>query len=212
MEKSENRSNSETMKIGILGGTFDPPHFGHLRIAEEVREFLNLKKVIFVPAGYPPHKKEGTYSSFSHRFEMVKLAIKDNPFFEVSDIEKDENPSYTLKTLQKLQKLLPSCQLFFILGIDAFSSIDSWWHWEKLFKYAKFVVVRRPLEGEILKKKISHLLQLPFVKKKVLFFENSTLFEISSTQIRELVKAGRSIKYLLPEKVEEYILEHYLYK
>ena len=199
-------------KLGLLGGTFDPPHIAHLRIAEEVRENFGLEKIAFIPTAYPPHKKLEEYSPFQHRLEMVKLAIKSNPFFLCLDIEKDIKPSYTLKTLQILKKNLPNTEFFFIIGPDSFVSINTWWKWEELPKWAHFIVLTNRTQifsldyfKNLAKKLYKNLAE------KFLFFENTPL-NISSSKIRKLVKEKKSIKYLVLEEVEDYIKKHKLYK
>ncbi len=206
---------SELKKIGILGGTFDPPHLAHLRIAEEVREVFNLEKILFIPAGYPPHKKIG-FSSFENRFEMTKLAIEDNPFFEALDIEKEEKPSYTLKTLQKLKTLYPFLDLYLIIGWDSFCEFETWWHYEKFLDYTKIIVVSREIEDwneaeEYFLKKIKELWKKQDIKNKVYFYRAVAL-NISGTLIRRLCSQGRSIRYLVPENVYKYIIEKGLYR
>ncbi|PMP67538.1 MAG: nicotinate (nicotinamide) nucleotide adenylyltransferase [Thermodesulfobacterium geofontis] len=207
---------SELKKIGILGGTFDPPHLAHLRIAEEVREIYQLNKVFFIPAGLPPHKKEVSISSFEDRFEMVKIAIEGNSYFEVLDIEKDIVPSYTLKTLQKLENLYPESEKFLIIGWDSFCEFETWWNYEKLLNYTNIVVVPRRIKSwEEVKtffyNKIRELWPEEQALKKVFFCETIP-FEVSSSLIRNLVKEGRSVRYLVPEKVYFYIKEKGLYK
>ncbi|PMP94098.1 MAG: nicotinate (nicotinamide) nucleotide adenylyltransferase [Thermodesulfobacterium geofontis] len=207
---------SELKKIGILGGTFDPPHLAHLRIAEEVREIYQLNKVFFIPAGLPPHKKEVSISSFEDRFEMVKIAIEGNSYFEVLDIEKDIVPSYTLKTLQKLENLYPESEKFLIIGWDSFCEFETWWNYEKFLNYTNIVVVPRRIKSweeakTFFYNKIRELWPEEQALKKVFFCETIP-FEVSSSLIRNLVKEGRSVRYLVPEKVYFYIKEKGLYK
>jgi len=196
-------------KIGLLGGTFDPPHLAHLRIAEEVREAFSLKEVWFIPAGYPPHKKEALFS-FEDRFNMLQLATKHNPFFRVLDIEREEKPSYTLKTLEKLKKLYPEKKFFLILGIDAFLEIDTWWHYERFLEFVKIIVVSRGKKKwtdiELQVKERARALWGEGNEEKVSFLEVFP-FEISSTLIREYLKTGKSIRYLVPEEVYFYLKE-----
>jgi len=204
---------SEPKKLGILGGTFDPPHIAHLRIAEEVREALKLDKVFFIPAGLPPHKKEKKLTPFEKRLEMTQLAVKSNPNFEVLDIEKNIIPSYTVKTLKKLHSLFSGAELFFIVGLDAFKEIHTWYSYEEIPNYSKLVVVSRakdtasPAEVNLIAERV-------FGKSKkgqVLFLPDVTRLDVSSKKIRSLVKFGKSIKYLVPTEVEDYILKNQLY-
>jgi len=207
---------SELKKIGILGGTFDPPHLAHLRIAEEVRETWELNKVFFIPAGLPPHKKEGFISSFEDRLQMVKFAIEGNPYFEALDIERNMIPSYTLKTLQKLKEIYPESEKYLIIGWDSFCEFETWWNYEKFLDYTNIVVVPRRIKTweeaqAYFYNKIRELWGNKEAHKKV-FFCKTTFFDISSSLIRKLVSEDRSIRYLVPEKVYFYIKEKGLYK
>jgi len=205
----------EPKKVGIFGGTFDPPHIGHLRIAEEVRENLSLEKIWFIPAGYPPHKKEGSYLPFEHRFYMTMLSIKDNPFFEILDIKKNEKPSYSLKTLQKLRKKYPKTEFFFIIGWDSFQQFETWWHYQKFLEYTNIIVVSRekiPFEEavKIVKERSNYLWGKKYTNK-VIFLKTISL-DISSTFIRNLCRLGKSIRYLVTEEVYSYIQKERLYQ
>jgi len=129
------------VKLGIFGGTFNPIHLGHLRAAEEVREKLALDKVVFIPTGIPPHRPLSEIVQFPHRYEMVKRAISNNPYFEISDIEgKRKSKSYTVDTLKVLNK---GKELFFIIGLDAFINLNTWKTPERLFQLTHFVVIPR---------------------------------------------------------------------
>ncbi len=198
-------------RLGILGGTFDPPHLAHLRVAEEIREAFSLDKVVFIPAGFPPHKKEGSYSPFNHRWYMVNLSIKGNPYFFALDLEKEEKPSYTLNTLKKLKILYPQTELFFIMGPDAFFSIHTWWRWRELPDWANFIVLMKregPLKPEDFELRAGKLFG---EKAKAFFFFENTPMGISSSMIRRLVKEKKSIKYLVVPEVEAYIKKEGLY-
>jgi nicotinate-nucleotide adenylyltransferase len=208
---------SELKKFGILGGTFDPPHLAHLRIAEEVRENWELDKVFFIPAGIPPHKKEGSFSSFEDRLQMVKLAIEGNPYFEVLDIERVIIPSYTLKTLQRLKEIYPESEKYLIIGWDSFCEFETWWNYEEFLDYTNIIVVPRGIKDWDLAlgyfhNKIRELWKDNDKALKKVFFGKTTLFDISSTLIRKLVSQKRSIRYLVPEKVYWYIKEKGLYR
>ena len=208
---------SELKKFGILGGTFDPPHLAHLRIAEEVRENWELDKVFFIPAGIPPHKKEGSFSSFEDRLQMVKLAIEGNPYFEVLDIERAIIPSYTLKTLQRLKEIYPESEKYLIIGWDSFCEFETWWNYEEFLDYTNIIVVPRGIKDwdsalGYFRNKIRELWKDNDKALKKVFFGKTTLFDISSTLIRKLVSQKRSIRYLVPEKVYWYIKEKGLYR
>ena len=217
-----------SLKLGILGGTFNPIHYGHLAAAEEVRERLKLDKILFIPSYLPPHKQEEDIPSADQRFEMVRLATAGNPNFETSDIElKRGGKSYTIDTIESLHSTYPSAELHFITGIDSFLEIQTWKAWERLFSLCSFVVLSRPgyrfsdlvkiafmkqSERELGKLDLDELAQL-VVRSGVLTvsLEMIALYDISSTDIRRRVKEGRSIKYHLPEAVEIYIMKNRLY-
>jgi nicotinate-nucleotide adenylyltransferase len=193
-----------TQKLGVLGGTFDPIHMGHLVLAEQVREKFRLERVIFIPSASPPHKTEQKLSSANDRFEMTKLALEGNPYFFVSDIElKREGLSFTVETLRELKELYKDSEIYFLTGSDVLDEITSWRDPEEIYRLAKIVIAIRPGFDKFDPK--NH-----FVKKSIII--NITGMDISSTQIREKVKKGESIKYLVPSKVEEYIKKKNLYK
>jgi nicotinate-nucleotide adenylyltransferase len=216
------------MKLGIFGGTFNPIHYGHLRAVEEVREKLSLDGIVFVPSGNPP-LKDRELADARHRYKMVRLATFKNRSFTVSDIElKKKGKSYTVNTLEELGRLYPRARLYFILGIDAFLDIPNWFRPERLLRLTDFIVISRPsfkffdlisspylkIERDILKKldsgkTESHKTRLK-TKKNVLMLR-LTPVEISATAIRKMIKHGQSIKYLLPEEVESYIILNKLY-
>ncbi len=190
-------------RLGILGGTFDPIHLGHLILAEQLKEWLNLKKVIFIPSN-PPHKENSLLSSAKDRLMMAKIAIKDNPDFILSDLElKREGKSYTIDTLNEFKKLYPGSELFLLLGSDVLDEIKSWKEPDKIFEEVKVVIALRPGLNKIDS-------QSRFVKKSLLFPIPG--LNISSTQIREKVKAGKSIRYLVPPGIEEFIRAKNLYR
>jgi len=188
--------------IGIFGGTFNPIHLGHLIIAGKVRESLNLEKIIFVPAHYPPHKKAPEIGGL-HRYRMVKLAISNNFYFVASKIELErEGKSYTIDTVNALKKMyLPEKDFYFILGLDAYLETGSWKEIEKLKKLVTFVVVKRPGYRDSLKLKV-----------KSLKFLDLGPIGISSSEIRSKIKKGKSVHTLLPDKVMNYIQQHHLYE
>jgi len=190
-------------KIGILGGTFDPIHLGHLVLAEQVREKFQLERVIFIPSATPPHKTEQELSPANHRFEMTKLALEGNSFFSVSDIElKREGLSYTIETLRKLKKLYEDSEIYFLTGSDVLDEITTWKNPEEIYRLAKIVIAVRPGFDKFNPE--DH-----FAQKSII--ATITGVDISSTQIREKVRKGESIKYLVPSKVEEYIRKENLY-
>jgi len=190
------------MKIGLLGGTFDPIHMGHLIIAEWIRESRGLKKIIFIPTALPPHKKNVKMTDKKDRWEMVKLSIRDNPKFEISDIEiKKENVSFTVDTLKEFSK--GDNEIYFIIGGDSLKEFPTWKDPDEIIRLSNVVVARRPNYEDNGEK---------FVYSDKVIFSDSPEISISSTQIRERVKEGKSIKYLVHPAVEEYILKKGLYK
>ncbi|MFO7459787.1 MAG: nicotinate-nucleotide adenylyltransferase [Desulfatiglandales bacterium] len=211
------------MRLGIFGGTFDPIHLGHLRLAEEVGEGFDLDKVYLIPAASPPHKGGKAVTAFHHRFEMAKLAVEGSTLLAAFDLEaRRQGVSYSIETLKEFHRLYPSpLELFFILGMDAFQEIETWKSYRELFDYAHFVVVQRPgiAAGKMEERLFS--LGVPFRRQdenrfvgpsgyQVIPME-ATLMDISSTGIREKAAAGKSIRYLVPESVRCYILQYGLY-
>lgn len=194
-----------------MGGTFDPIHYGHLVAAESARFEFQLEKVIFVPAGCPPHKREAQISTPQHRLAMTSLAIASNPYFEISDLEiKRPGPSYTYDTVRELKARLAPVDIFFITGADAVMQILSWYRVRDLLAECCFIAVTRPgydMRG------LKEMLRRPaaWVAERVIPHEVPAL-AISSSDIRRRVRMGRPIKYLLPESVEDYIRSRGLYK
>jgi len=195
--------------LGIMGGTFDPIHYGHLVTAEGVRHQFRLEKVIFVPTGKPPHKDREITNPYD-RLAMTRLAVASNPHFEVSDIEvKKTEVSYTIDTIKQMRELYPSSRLYFITGADAILEILTWRNIEKLLSMCCFIAATRP--GYNLQNLEQKLKGLPERFMRKIFSIVVPALAISSTDIRERVREGRPIKYLLPETVERYIKEHGLY-
>ncbi len=211
------------MRIGIIGGTFNPIHIAHLRIAEEVRDRLGLERVIFMPAASPPHKPLAGELSFGHRFAMVELAIAGNPLFGVSDLEgKRGGTSYSIHTLTELRQLHPEDELYFIVGSDSFLEIASWYRFAELFACCNIAVVERP-DGRIadLMAALPSAVADEFVpvnKERlthrsgfsVLYLAGIPL-AISSSAIRDLAREGHSLRYLVPDAVAAYITEQRIY-
>jgi len=200
-------------KVGILGGTFDPVHIGHLIIAENAREQAGLDRVIFIPAYIPPHKTEIPVSAAEHRYRMVQLAIEDNPSLEVSDIElRRSEVSYSVETVERLKQINPEAEYYFVIGTDSLMELHTWREPEKLIQMCEFIVVDRPEHNfEQIKKSdlgLSKKAKQKLLKHVVL----SNPVGISATDIRHRVAQGRSIKYLVPEEVEQYIKGHNLYQ
>ncbi|MCM8787328.1 MAG: nicotinate-nucleotide adenylyltransferase [Candidatus Omnitrophica bacterium] len=186
------------MKIGILGGTFNPPHIGHLILAQEAKEKLGLNKIFFIPTNIPPHKESHNVSAFD-RFNMTKLATEDNKYFEVLDLEiKRGGVSYTIDTVRELKKIYPRDTFFLIVGSDLANDFSTWKYFGQLKKEIKIIVAKRKAYPLRIK---NNFIVLDIVQ-----------VGISSSYIRGLIKKGFSIKYLVSPKVEKYITEHKLYK
>ena len=212
-------------RLGILGGTFDPIHYGHLRLAEEVGETLNLEHVYLIPAALPPHKGRRSVSAFEHRLEMTRIASAESPRLKVLDIEaRRQGFSYSIETLKIFHSMYgPDPDLHFVLGMDAFLEIETWKDFRDLFNYAHFVVIQRPGFPSDILESFLPTLGVSFKKKdpanrfvtpsgyEVILME-ATLMDISSTKIREKVAGGKSIRFLVPEAVRCYIKDNALYR
>jgi nicotinate-nucleotide adenylyltransferase len=200
----------ERVKIGVIGGTFDPIHYGHLIIAEEARVKVGLAKVIFIPAGNPPHKLRRPYSPAHHRYKMVELAIASNPYFEISPIEINRpGPSYSVDTMAILREEMgPNVELYFIMGVDSLAGILTWHKPEELIKLCKIIAVNRPGYGVDIDALNSII---PGIKEQVIFIKAPEI-GISSTEIQQRVREGLPIRYLVPPEVERYIYENKLYR
>ncbi|MBE6081272.1 MAG: nicotinate-nucleotide adenylyltransferase [Tissierellaceae bacterium] len=198
-------------KIGIMGGTFDPVHIGHLIIAEESRVNFDLDKIIFVPTGEPPHKNLKNVTSAKDRYEMTLLSIMHNPYFYISDIEiKREGLTYTIDTIKYFKKRYPKSEIFFIIGADSLINIDKWKNSEELLRESKFIVAKRVgIEYSLLEERIN---EINDKYSKIVFSVTTPYIDISSTDIRKRVKNGENIKYYLPLDVEAYIKKNRLYR
>jgi nicotinate-nucleotide adenylyltransferase len=212
------------MKWGLLGGTFDPVHFGHLRCAQEILEILGLDKICFIPSSRPPLKTRPELTPFTDRLVMAGMAVADHPSFTVTDIENmREGPSYTIDTVRELLKI-PRMEPYFILGQDAFTDIRKWKDWEDFLQLSNFVIMTRPgYDNRGLEPALSSRIASEFVYHrqgdayigsggKSLFFRAVTFLDISSTDIRNRVRTARSIRYLVPESVRSYIELKGLYR
>jgi nicotinate-nucleotide adenylyltransferase len=206
------------VRLGILGGTFNPIHLGHLRAAEEIGEDLDLQKIYLIPAGIPPHKTPDPLAGFSHRLEMVRLASSLSPLLEAWDIEgKRPGLSYSIETLRLFHSTFgPHLELFFIAGIDAFLEIQTWKKYRELFEYASFVVINRAGYDAQELPGFLNTLNVGFTwdpkgrcfchpSGNSLLQRETTVMDISASRIREMVAEGRSIRFLVPEAVREYI-------
>lgn len=197
-------------KYGIFGGTFNPIHFGHLMICEYLKEELGLDKVIFIPTGNPPHKSLDV--SAIDRYNMVKLAISSNPDFEISDIETNRvNLSYTVDTIIELKKIYKNQKLFFLIGLDTLFQLKTWRKIEELSREIEFVVALRPKYIDI--DEINR--ELKFLRENygtIVEIIHTPLYEISSTELRTRIRDKKSVRYLIPNNVVNYIKESGFYK
>ncbi len=198
------------MNIGIIGGTFDPVHYGHLLLAERFREELQLDDIIFVPTGKSYHKEENNVTEASLRYKMLELAIKDNPHFKISDVElKRTGNSYTCDTIRELKASYKDTQFYFMIGTDILFTIETWKNIDWVFESVKFLLaLREGHDSYAIEQKLKYLVE---DKGADITLKEFDLVNISSSKIREKVKKGKSIKYLLPLAVEECIVENKLY-
>ena len=216
------------MKTGIMGGSFDPVHTGHLRAAEEIIKRLSLDEVVFIPTLVSPHKNPGTTTSASHRLNMLNLCAKANPRFRVSDMEiRREPPSYTVDTLRSLKEDEPHNEHYFIMGCELFTAIETWKDFAELFSCSNFVVLRRPgydfphcsdsvplaLENDFrYSYSDSGMDVFTHTSSNKLFFVDIAGIMVSSTEVRELACAGASLEYRVAPEVDMYIKQNGLYK
>ncbi|MDK7755953.1 MAG: nicotinate-nucleotide adenylyltransferase [Peptoniphilus harei] len=197
-------------KYGIFGGSFNPIHYGHLMICEYIKEEMGLDKVIFIPTGNPPHKE--LELSAEDRYEMVRLAISPNPDFEISDIETTRvKKSYTVDTIRELKKIYKEEKLYFLIGLDSLFQLKTWMKIGDLSQEIEFVVALRPgyLDREEINKEIDFLRENFGTKVNLI---KTPLYEISSTDLRDRIRVGKSLRYLIPKKVLDYIEESGFYK
>ncbi|MBI4651849.1 nicotinate-nucleotide adenylyltransferase [Candidatus Desantisbacteria bacterium] len=201
-------------RLGIFGGTFNPIHFGHLIVAREALEEMKLDHVIFVPANIPPHKNKSEIIDSRHRLKMIQLAIDTNKIFSVSAIELERSgKSYTVETLKSLKGLYEKSELFFMIGADNLKDIKFWKDPEGILKEANLIILARPGYMEYFKnpeKYFPFLTKDEFVKKVTVL--SVTEIDISSSHIRNRLFHREPVDYMVPEKVNEYIVEHGLYR
>ena len=199
-------------KIGILGGTFDPIHNGHLALGKQAYEQFGLDEIWFMPSGHPPHKKGRLVTEGKEREDMVKLAIGSVPYFVYSDFElKREGNTYTAQTLSLLKGVYPQHEFYFIIGADSLYEIEQWYHPEMVMKQTVLLAAARPYEKDHpdFEKQVKHLEEKFGARIGVIRFEE---MDIASKQIRKMVSAGQSIKDLVPGPVAGYIRIHGLYR
>jgi nicotinate-nucleotide adenylyltransferase len=214
------------MKWGLMGGTFDPIHLAHLRCAQETLERCGLDRIVFIPSATPPLKHGPGITPYEHRERMVRLAVEGNPAFAFSDVEnRREGRSYTVDTIGYFRETFgKELEIFFILGQDAFGEIRRWKDWRRLLTQCHFIVMSRPGWGRrALRKVLPEAYAARFAYDRtargyrspsgtLIAFTQVTALDIEATDIRERVKSGLSIRYLVPDEVREYIERHGLYK
>jgi nicotinate-nucleotide adenylyltransferase len=200
--------------IGLIGGTFDPIHYAHLAIAEEVRTTLNLKQMVFIPAGQPPHKPGHEVTAAHHRLAMVEMAIASNAYFTCSRIEIERpGPSFLVDTLHELRKQWGTeTQLSFLVGWDSLEELHTWYNPPGILEQLTHVVaVRRPGYGDKAEDITRLEARLPGISQRLLVVD-APLLDISSTDLRRRIAEGRPIRYQTPDAIVRYILEHGLYR
>lgn len=195
-------------RLGLFGGTFNPPHLGHLILAETALEDLKLDRVFFVPAGSPPHKANRPLATPEHRLVMVQLATVGNDRFVVSSVDMDRpGPHYTNDMVQIFQDFYPNAEIFFLMGSDSLRDLLSWQQPEELIQMAKLVVMQRP---EIYPDLTTLTRVMPGLLERV-YFLNAPEIEIASSVIVQMLKKNQSVRYRVPQAVLRYLTEHQLY-
>jgi nicotinate-nucleotide adenylyltransferase len=206
------------MRLGLLGGSFNPIHYGHLGIARDARDKLGLDRVLFIPTGTPPHKQNSTLASAGDRYEMVRLATADTPSFDLTDIElRREGNSYSIDTVRELQRQHgSSAALYFLIGLDAFLDFPTWREPEALLRACRIVVISRPGQSYQSLAKLSMLpalpVDIPIPSGPGLMCLPLPPCPISASEIRRRAREGLPLANLLPPPVESYILHHRLYQ
>jgi nicotinate-nucleotide adenylyltransferase len=215
-----------TKRIGLFGGTFDPVHHGHLRAGEEIRQAFSLSWVEFLPAKIPPHKTDLPLTDVSHRVAMLRLAVERNPYFRVSEVEASrEGVSYLVDTLEAYREHYPAdVDLYFLMGMDSFQEVATWHRYPLLFSLSHFVVItrpgyKRPGLSEVVSQDVASCFApcqaethcLEHTSGHRVYFQETTLLDISASRVRGWIREERSVRYLVPERVWEYIQENGLY-
>lgn len=203
--------NCQNKKVGIMGGTFDPIHYGHLLLAQSALDAFHLDEILFVPSGIPWLKDSAKVLSKNKRVSMTGIAIEDNPHFALSTIEIDrEGNSYSYQTVEELRRQQPETEFFFILGADSLLDIEKWKHPERLMKECTLLVaVRDDCDRDGLQVQIDYLEKTYRAKIKIL---PAKRMDLSSTDIRNLIAEGKSVRYMLPDPVIEFIERNHIYE
>lgn len=198
-------------KIGIMGGTFNPIHIGHLSMAEEIRKSFHLDKILFIPTGNPPHKSIDNLASAEDRYMMTVLATISNEYFSVLDIEsKRKGTSYTIDTIKELKENYPESEIYFITGADAILEIEKWKDTKGLLNMCKFIAATRP--GYNIKELMSGINGLEKKYNKKINLASIAPLDVSSSGIRDRLEIGKTIKYMVPDMVIDYINKRNIYK
>ncbi len=199
----------KSKKLGILGGTFDPIHNGHLFSAQAVYERLGLEKIIFIPAYIPPHKTGQDFAHAADRYNMTVLATEPYTYFDVSDIElKRSGVSYTLDTMRELHKLYPEYELYFIIGADTVPQLHTWNKIYELFELVTFVAAYRPGYSDVIEIACE---QLGNIAREKIVLLDTPEYAVSSTEIRRRIRTSESLQGFVPQSVEDYIKKQKLY-
>jgi len=208
-ERGALRRAGSPQRLGVLGGTFDPPHYGHLVLAETARVCLRLDRVLFVPAGQPPHKPDRPVTPSHHRAAMVDAALADNPAFALSSVDLERpGPHYTVEMLALLGQEYPGAELYFLMGGDSLAEFLTWRDPAGIVRQARLAVMRRSgCEGDL-----EALEQaVPGLRERLVWIDAPYL-DIAATDLRRRVREGLPLRYLVPPRVEAYIREHRLYR
>jgi len=218
---------SRKKRVGLFGGTFNPVHLGHLRVAEQIQARFGLDEVLFIPSSIPPHKEAGDIAPARDRMAMVQLAIAGHAGFVASPIEvRARRKSYSIITLTKIKKIYPEALIFFILGADAFLDIETWKSYREVLTQCRFIIVRRPgyrlseakkVVPEEFRERMVFLrrgqpVEPAIIRRRWFILVDIPSLPVSSTEIRRRIRAGQSIRGLVPPAVEEYIGERGLYR
>jgi nicotinate-nucleotide adenylyltransferase len=225
-ERRKSTTKTEKKRIGLFGGTFDPVHYGHLRAGEEIRQAFSLSWVEFLPARNPPHKTDLPLTDISHRMAMLRLAVEGNPAFRISEVEAiRDGASYLVDTLQAYREQYPAdVELFFVMGMDSFQEIATWHRYAQLFSLSHLVVISRPgyerpeLSAVVAEEVAASLVCLPGETDCLehssghrIYFRETTRLDISATRLRSWIRQEKSVRYLVPKRVLDYVRENGLY-
>ena len=221
MESKSQMNETKKPAIAILGGTFDPIHLGHLRLAIDLAEKLGLEEVRLMPSFQPVHRESPTATQ-EQRLKMLQLAVDDIKELSIDDRElQREGPSYTLLSLQEIRKEIgPEQPLFFILGDDAFNQFDSWYQWQDIINYAHLLIAIRPGKHEQISEQLENFIEnnefksieYPYTACGTVIRIDNPMLDISSSEIRKRINENKNIRYLLPAKVYDYIEQQKIYR